>query len=176
MVRREERGKGVPGGGHSNGDGQGDSKEDNWRGPHGGAVDTPEKDEFVNDENEKQDAEPGDGSSGGWQSDAVPGKAAEGGGDETHGGDQDEPLVRVGPAPSSPRSVDHDGEADDADQWDGSGDGGVERTDPHSAMERVDGGNHAEHDHDRGKAEGDGPEGTVPLYSAGGDKRGLDYE
>src|ERR1700680_292395 len=56
-------------------------------------------------------------------------------------------------------SIDDNGEADDADQWDGSGDGGVERADLHSTMKRVDGSDHAEHDHDGRKAEGDGAEG-----------------
>src|SRR6266851_3366334 len=99
-----------------------------------------------------------------------------GGGDQTHGGDQDETLVRVGPAPGAPGSVDDDGEADDADQWDGSGDGGVERADLHSTMKRVDGSDHAEHDHDGRKAEGDGAEGTMPFDAASGDEGGLHDE
>lgn len=173
---REQRGERVPGGSHPDGDGQGDGKEDNRRGPHGGAVDAMEGDEFVNDENEKQDAEAGDGSRSGRQSDAVPGKPAEGRGDKTRSGDQDEPLVCVGPAPGAPRSVDDDGEADDADQWDGSGDGGIERADLHAAMECVNGSHHAEHDHYGWKAESNGAEGTMPLYAAGGDKGGLHYE
>src|ERR1700687_1922592 len=166
----------MPGGGHSDGDGQGDGSEENRGGPPGGAVDAADKDDFVDDENEKQDAEAGDGSSGGRKSDAAPGKAAEGGGDETRGGDQDQTLVRVGPAPGAPGSVDDDGEADDADQWDGSGDGGVERSNFHSTMKRVDGSDHAEHDHGGRKAEGDGAEGTMPFDAASGDEGGLHNE
>jgi hypothetical protein len=39
-------------------------------------MDAADRDEFVDDENENQDAEAGDGSSGGRQSDAGPEKAA----------------------------------------------------------------------------------------------------
>jgi len=49
----------------------GHGSEDNRRGPHGGAVDAADRDDFVDDENEKQDAEAGDGSSGGRKSDAA---------------------------------------------------------------------------------------------------------
>ena len=124
----------MPGSSHSDGDGEGDEREDKWCGPHGGSVDAADRDKFVDDENQKQDTEASDGSSGWRKSDAVPGKAAEGGSDETRRGDQDQTLVRVGPVPGAPGSVDDDGEADDADQWDGSGDGGVERTNLHSTM------------------------------------------
>jgi hypothetical protein len=88
-------------------------------------VNAADRDEFVDDENEKQDAEAGDGSSGGRKSDAGPGEASEGCGNKIHCGDQNETLMRVGPAPGAPGSVDDDSEADDADQWDGSGNGGV---------------------------------------------------
>jgi len=84
--------------------------------------------------------------------------------------------VRIGPAPGPPRNVDDDGEAGDADQWNRSGDGCVERADLDSTMKCVDGSHHAEHDHDRGKAEGDRAEGTMPLDAASGDERGLDDE
>src|SRR3984893_5626651 len=97
----------------------------------------------------------------GRKSDAVPWKAAEGGGDQTHGGDQDETLVRVGSAPGAPGGVDDDGKDDNADQWDGRRNGRIERADPHSAMKRVEGSDHAEQDHDGRKAEGDGAEGTM---------------
>ena len=46
-------------------------------------MDASDRDEFVDEKNENQDAEAGDGSSGGRKSDAVPWKAAEGGGDGT---------------------------------------------------------------------------------------------
>jgi hypothetical protein len=121
----EQRGEGVPSGGHSYRDCEGDGYEDKRRGPHGGAVNAADRDEFVDDENEKQDAEAGDGSSGGRKSDAGPGEASEGCGNKIHCGDQNETLMRVGPAPGAPGSVDDDSEADDADQWDGSGNGGV---------------------------------------------------
>ena len=172
----EQCGEGVPGGGHTDRDGEGDGSEDKRCGPHGGAVDAADRDEFVGDEGQKQDAQAGDGSSGGRQSDSGPGKAAEGCGHETHRSDQNETLVRVGPAPGAPGSVDDDGEADDADQWNGSRDGWVERADLHSTMKRVDGSDHAEHDHDRGKAEGDDAEGTMPFDATSGDEGGLHGE
>src|SRR5258708_14942035 len=172
----EQCGEGVPGGGHSDGDGEGDGREDNRCGPHGGAVDAVNRDEFVDDENENQYAETGVGPSGGRKSDASPGKAADSGGDQAHGGDQDEALVRVWSAPGAPGGVDDDGEADDADQWDGSGDGGVERSDLHPTMKRVDGSHHAEHNHDGRKTEGDGAQGAMPCDAARGDEGGLHGE
>jgi hypothetical protein len=172
----EQCGEGVPGWGHSDGDGEGDGCKDERCCPHRRAVDAANRDEFVDDENEKQDAEAGDGSSGGRQPDASPGKATEGCGNQIHCGDQDEALVHVRPTPGSPGSVDDDGEADDADQWDRSGDGGVERTYPDSSMKRVDGSPNAEHDHDRGKAEGDNAEGTMQFDPPSGDECSLDGE
>jgi len=132
----------VPDGSHTDGNGEGDGREDQWRGPHGGAVDAADRDEFVNNQHEKQDAEASDGPSGGRKSDASPGKAAEGGSDEIHGGNQDEALVRVWSASGTPGGIDNDGEANDADEWDGSGDGGVERADLHSPVKRVDSSDH----------------------------------
>jgi hypothetical protein len=116
----EQCGEGVPGRGHADRHGEGDQRENQRCGPHGGPVDAADRDKFVDDENENQDAEAGDGSSGRRKSDSIPGKAAEGGGDQTLGSDQDEALVGVGTAPGAPGSVNDDGEADDADQWDGS--------------------------------------------------------
>ena len=43
-------------------------------------------------------------------------------------------------------------------------------------MKSVDGSDHAEHDHDRRKAEGDGAEGTMPFDAASGDERGLRHK
>src|SRR5450432_968818 len=172
----EQCGEGVPDGSHSDGDGEGDGCEDKWRGPHGGAVDAAGRDEFVDNENQKQDAEAGDGPSCGRKSDAIPGKAAEGSSDEAHGGDQDEALVRVWSTPGAPGGVDDDGEANDADQWDGSGDGGVEWTDLHSPMKRVDGSDHTKHNHDGRKAEGDRAEGTMPFDAASRDEGDLHDE
>lgn len=48
----EQCGEGVPGWGHSDGDGECYGREDKRRGPHGGAVDSADRDEFVGDENE----------------------------------------------------------------------------------------------------------------------------
>jgi hypothetical protein len=166
--------EGMPGGGHSNRHGESYGRENQRRCPHGRAVNAADRDDFVNDENEEPDAESGDRSSGGRQSEAGPGKAAESCANECHCGDQNETLVRIGPAPGPPRKVDDDGEAGDADQWYGSGDGRVERADLDSPMKCVDGSHHAEHDHDRGKAEGDRAQGTMPLDAASGDERGLD--
>jgi len=172
----QQCGEGMPGRCHSDGHGQSSYGEGEGRGPHGGAVDAVERDEVVDDDQENHDAEAGDGSCGGRKPDAVPGKAAEGSFDETDGGEQDEALVCVGPAPCTPRSVDDDGEADDADRGYCKGDGGVERADPHSAVESVESSDHAEHDHDGRKAEGDDAEGAVPFDAARGDEGGLDSE
>ena len=111
----EKLGEGVPGGSHPDGNGECNGRENKRRSPHRGAVDASHGREFVNNENEKQDAEAGDGSSGGRQSDAGPRKAPEGSGDETHSSDQDETLVCIGLPPSAPGSVNDDGEGDDAD-------------------------------------------------------------
>jgi hypothetical protein len=51
-VRLKHCGEGVPGACHSDGDGQGNGQEDEWRGPHGGTVDAADRDEFVDDEKE----------------------------------------------------------------------------------------------------------------------------
>jgi hypothetical protein len=168
--------EGVPEGSHSDRDGEGNGREDQRRCPHGGAVDAADRDKLVDDEDEKQAAETGSGSRGGRQSDTRPGKAAEGGSDQTHGSDQNKTLVCVGPPPGAPRSVDDDGKAGDADKWDGGRDGRVEGADLDTTMERVDGSHHPEHDHDRGEAERDGAEGTMPFYAASGDERGLHDE
>ena len=90
--------------------------------------------------------------------------------------DQDETLVCIWSAPGAPGSVNDDGEGDDADQWDGSGNGGIERADHHSTTQRVDGSDHAEHDHDWRQAESDGAEGTMPSDAASGDKGDLHDE
>jgi hypothetical protein len=172
----EQRGEGMPDGSHSDRDGEGDGRQHQGRCPHSGAVDAADRDELVDDEDEKQGAETGSGSRCGRQSDTRPGKAAEGGGNQTHGGDQNKTLVRVGPTPGAPGTVDDDGEAGDADKWDGGGDGGIERADLDSTMKRVDGSHHPEHDPDRGEAEGDGAEGTMPFDAASGDERGLHDE
>ena len=169
----EQFGEGAPGRGHSDGDGEGNGCEHQRRCPHGGTVDAADRNEFVDDQDDKQDAETGSGSGGRRQADASPGKAAEGGGNQTHGGNQNQTLVCVGPPPGAPGSVNHDRKADDADEWNGSRDGRVERADLHSTMERVDGRHHPEHDHDRRKAEGDGAEGTMPSDAAGRDEGGL---
>ncbi len=166
----------MPGRGHPDGDGEGDRREDKWCSPHSGAVDASDRGEFVDEENKNQNAEAGHGSSGGRKSDAGPWKAAEGGGDQTHGRDQDQTLMRIRSAPGPPGSADDDGEGDDADQWEGSRNGGIERADHHSTMQRVDGSDHAEHDHDRRQAEGDGAEGSMPFEAASEDKRGLHDE
>lgn len=122
-------GEGVPGRGHPDRNREGDGAEDQWRSPHGGAVDAANRDEFVDDEDEKHYAKASDGSRGGWKSDAGPRKAAESCGNETHCGNQNKTLVGVGPAPGAPRSIIDDDEADDADQRDGSGNGRIERAD-----------------------------------------------
>ena len=166
----------MPGRRHPDWDSEGDRRKDKRCGPHSGAVDASDRDEFVDEENNNQDAEAGHGSSSGRKSDAGPWKAAEGGGDQTHGRDQDETLVRIRSAPGAPSSIDDNGEGDDADQWDGSGNGGIERADHHSTMQRVDGSDHAEHDHDRRQAEGDGAEGSMPFDAASGDKGDLHDE
>src|SRR4051812_12304020 len=66
----EHFGEGVPSGSHPDRNGQRHGRKDERRGPHGGAVDAAEGQEFVSDKDEKQDAESGDGASGGWESDA----------------------------------------------------------------------------------------------------------
>jgi hypothetical protein len=139
-------------------------------------VDAADRDELVDDEDEKQAAETGNGSRRGRQSDTRPGKAAEGGGNQTHGGDQNKTLVCVGPPPGAPGTVDDDGKGGDADKWDSGRDGRVERADLDSTMKRVDGSHYPEHDHDRGEAEGDGAERAMPFDAASGDERGLHDE
>jgi len=74
----EQCGEGMPGGGHSNRYGESDGRENQGRCPHGRTVDATDRDEFVDDENEQHDADSGCRSSGGRQSEAGPGKAAEG--------------------------------------------------------------------------------------------------
>ena len=139
----EQCGEGMPGGGHSDGDGQCDGREDQWCGPQRGAVDAAESDEFVDNQKENQHAEAGDGPSRRRESDASPGKATEGGCDEAHGGYQDEAFVCVWSASSTPGGVDDYRKSDDADQGNSSGHGGVERADLHSPMERIDGSDYA---------------------------------
>jgi hypothetical protein len=172
----EQRSEGLPGGRHSNRNREGDRSEHQWRGPHGGAVYAADGDKFVNDQHEEQDADSSDGSSGRRQSDAGPGKAAESGGNQTRSSDQNKTLVRVGSAPCTPCCVDDNGEADDADRGDRKRNGGLQRTDPYSAMKRVDSSHHAEHDHNRRKAESDRSEGTMPFDAASGDECGLNSE
>src|ERR1700734_2027330 len=157
----------------SDGDGQVDSKESKRRGPHGGAVNAVEREQIVDDENEKCSADAGVGSSEGRHPDSGPGHASERGPGEGYGGDQDETLVRVWPAPGTPGSQDGEDEADDPDKRDRCGDRGVKRAKMYSATKRVDAGHHAEHDHNRGKAKGHSAEGTMPLNTASGNESGL---
>src|SRR5205085_7317715 len=130
---QEPGGEGVPGVGHSDGDGECDAREHERGGRHGGAMDAPQSDELKREENEEDDSDAGHGSGGGRKADAIPGESAEGGADEARGSDEDEALVCVWPAARTPGSEDDDAEGDDANQWNGKGDRGLERTDPNAA-------------------------------------------
>ena len=125
----EQFGEGVPGRGHSDGNRKGDGCKHKRSGPHSGAVNAAGGEEFKDDEDQQQAADADHGSGSGRQSDAVPREAAEGRGDQSHGGDQDETLVRVGPAPGAPCCEDDHAKDNDADQRNGKRNSGVERAD-----------------------------------------------
>jgi len=82
-------------------------------------VNAPRRNQFKDDEHQKENAEAGDGSSCGWKSDAIPGESPESCSDEAHCCDQDEALMGVGLARCPPRGVDNDGEPRDAEERDG---------------------------------------------------------
>src|SRR5260370_521763 len=118
----------MPGRCHSDGHGQGSHGEGEGRGPHGGAVDAVERGEVVDDDQENHDSKAGDGSCGGGQPHAVPGKAAEGGVGGSDGGGRGGGLVWVRRAACHARRRDvvGGGGARDGRGGDGWCDGGVD--------------------------------------------------
>src|SRR5438309_10948596 len=94
--------EGVPGRRHADGNRERDRGEHKRRCPHGGAVNAAESDELKGEKQEKKQADTGHGARGGRETYAVPGTTPEGSSDQAHAGDEDEALVRVGPAAGWP--------------------------------------------------------------------------
>lgn len=100
--RIQQRREGTPRRSHSDGNRKRYCGKRKRRRPGRGAVNPANGKEFEGNKKQKQDACAGDGSGGGRQPNARLGKATERCPDQSDSCYEDEPLVRVWPAPCSP--------------------------------------------------------------------------